>query len=133
MDRAFVSQTRRWLLLVEDEESIRCALKVLLEPFFEVQAATDGATAELLFAQQHFDVVFADYLLPDMTGIQLLRHLRAANPAVRRVITSGWWIPELFTLASGGLIHNFVIKPASLEEIVQACSGSASRQHHLTL
>lgn len=129
---SFVPNTRR-LLLVEDEESIRMVLKVLLEPFFDVHAVADGASAEAVFTKRLFDVVFVDYVLPDTTGIHLLRRLRAANPGVRRVITSGWLIPELFSLASGGLIHAFVIKPAPIEEIVHACSGPAVRPQRLTL
>ena len=129
---SFVAKTRR-MLLVEDEESIRQVLKLLLEPFFDVHTVSDGATAEAVFTKRRFDVVFVDYVLPDTNGIQLLRRLRAADPAVRRVITSGWLIPELFTLASGGLIHSFVIKPAPIEEIVHACSGPTVRPQRLTL
>jgi len=121
------------MLLVEDEESIQRALKVLLTPFFDVHAVVDGVSAEVAFKTCHFDVAFVDYVLPDTTGVQLLRRLRAANPAVRRVITSGWLIPELFTLASGGLIHSFVIKPAPIDEIVHACSGPAVPSQRLTL
>jgi DNA-binding NarL/FixJ family response regulator len=121
------------MLLVEDDETIRSVLKVLLEPFFEVQEAIDGAGAAHWFTKRHFDVVFVDYMLPDTNGVDVLRRLRATDPAVRRVITSGWLLPDLFSLASGGLIHSFVLKPAPIEEIVRACSGTAARTQRLTL
>jgi two-component system OmpR family response regulator len=126
------AQTRR-MLLVEDDERILVVLTLLLAPFFEVQEAIDGASAEYWFGKQHFDVAFVDYTLPDMTGLDLLRRMRAANPLARRVLTSGRLMPELFPLTRDGLLHGFVHKPAPLEEIVWACGRAAARSRSLTL
>lgn len=111
----------RRMLLVDDDERIRYAMQLLLEPFFEVQGARDGATAERWFTSEHFDVAFVDYVLPDMTGVELLRRLRAADPNVRRILTSGWLVPEIFASSTMGLVHRFVLKPTSIEEIVDIC------------
>jgi two-component system OmpR family response regulator len=121
------------MLLVEDDERIASALKFLLQPLFEVQEAIDGASAEYCLAQRQFDVAFVDYTLPDMTGLDLLRRIRAADPLVRRVITSGRLLPELFPLQHDGLVHCFVLKPACVDEIVWACAGWATRPGSLTL
>jgi two-component system, OmpR family, response regulator len=112
------------MLLVEDDERIRYAIQLLLEPFFEVQSARDGASAERCFTSEHFDVAFVDYRLPDMTGVELLRRLRAADPSVRRILTSGLFVPEICAWSTAGLVHGFVLKPMSLEDIVHVCEPS---------
>jgi DNA-binding NtrC family response regulator len=121
------------MLLVEDDERIRTVLAQLLRPYFKVQEAIDGASAEYWIGVRRFDVAFVDYTLPDTNGIDLLRRMRAANPFVRRVITSGSLLPELFPLPCDGLIYSFVLKPASIDEIVWACGGMNKRRSRLTL
>ena len=132
MSASFVTAPRR-MLLVEDDARIRTVLALLLQPYFKVQEAIDGASAEFWFARRRFDVAFVDYTLPDTNGINLLSRMRAANPAVRRVITSGSLLPELSPLSGDGLIHSFVLKPASIGEIVWACGGVTKRRDRLTL
>ena len=122
----------RRMLLVEDDAFILSALELLLEPFFEVQPVSDGANAERWLAKRRFDVAFVDYMLPDTNGIELLRRLREIDPAVRRVVTSGWLIPELISLVASGLVHAFVLKPAPPEEIVRVCTESSSNPRRFT-
>lgn len=112
------------MLLVEDDTALRRALGLLLESSFEVQGAVDGASALQYAARSRFDVALVDYLLPDTNGVALLQQLRALDPALRRVLTSGWSLPERHALMTNGLLHAFVLKPASIEEIVRVCRGT---------
>jgi len=123
----------RRMLLVEDDAHLRDAMQDLLEPFFEVQTAENGETAERWFTQRRFDVAFVDYLLPDMDGIEVLLRLRVVAPAVRRILTSGWLQPELPALFGSGLIQAFVLKPTSVETIVEVCSCAIDDLHQLAL
>ena len=128
----FLRPARR-MLLVEDDALLRGAMQELLEPFFEVQAAENGETAEHLFTNRRFDVAFVDYLLPDMDGVEVLQRLRIVAPTVRRILTSGWWQPQLSSWASTGLIHGFVLKPTTVEAIVEVCSCAMEDLHPLAL
>jgi DNA-binding NtrC family response regulator len=119
------------MLLVEDDALLSRALGLLLESSFEVEAAVDGASALQSVARSRFDVALVDYLLPDTNGIALLQRLRALDPALRRVLTSGWLLPERHALITNGLLHAFLIKPAPIEEIVRVCRGTPARpQRH---
>ena len=65
------------LLLVEDEIDIQSFLRTSLEEAgYEVEAAADGKTAELLAVDGSFDILIVDLGLPDIDGISLILKLR---------------------------------------------------------
>ncbi len=65
------------LLLVEDELDIQRFLRHSLEAVgYQVEAAADGKTAELLAAESTYDILIVDLGLPDQDGITLILRLR---------------------------------------------------------
>lgn len=121
------------MLLVDDNPLLRNSMRLLLRPFFEVQAAQNGREAQRWFAKQRFDVAFVDYMLPDIDGLEVLRRLRLAAPRVGRIITSDWFLPELFSLGANGLIQAFVLRPTSLDAIVEVCRSTVDDRSRLPL
>lgn len=68
------------LLLVEDEPRMAHAIRrVLVAERYTVDLAQDGTDALGFLAQHEYDVVVLDRVLPDMTGIEVLRTMRARN------------------------------------------------------
>ncbi len=68
------------LLLVEDEPRMAHAIRrVLVAERYTVDLASDGTDALGFLAQHEYDVVVLDRVLPDMTGIEVLRTMRARN------------------------------------------------------
>lgn len=68
------------VLIVEDEPAMaRLLARVLREEGNAVQTAADGATGFALAAGEAFDVIVLDWMLPDRSGIQIVRGLRAAG------------------------------------------------------
>jgi two-component system copper resistance phosphate regulon response regulator CusR len=65
------------LLLVEDEIDIQSFLRRSLEEAgYQVEAASDGKTAERLAVEGTFDILIVDLGLPDQDGISLILRLR---------------------------------------------------------
>src|ERR1035437_1526513 len=62
------------IVLVDDEAMILTSIRTLLtlETEYEIQAFTDPIEAAKYMAQNTVDVTVSDYLMPGMTGIQLL-------------------------------------------------------------
>ncbi len=84
------------ILLVEDEPRMADAIKrVLVAEHYTVDIARDGGEALALLAQTTYDVVVLDRLLPDMTGLDVLRRMR-----LRRIAT-----PVLMLTALSALEH----------------------------
>jgi len=66
------------ILLVEDDPRVRTATVDALEDLdYEPIACGSGAEAIELFKSQEFDLVITDVIMPEMTGPELIRHLKA--------------------------------------------------------
>ncbi len=83
----------RKVLVVDDEAFVRkVAQRVLKRAGFEVLLAEDGATAVELFRQHAsaIQLVLLDLTMPDMDGEQTFKALRAIDPQVNVVLSSGY-------------------------------------------
>jgi DNA-binding response OmpR family regulator len=71
------------ICLVEDEQKVSSFIrKGLEEQGYNVKIADDGETARELFKQDKFDLFILDVMLPDISGIDLCRHVREADSDV---------------------------------------------------
>jgi signal transduction histidine kinase len=69
------------ILVVEDDPRVRAATVGALEDLdYEPLACASGAEAIELFTSQDFDLVISDVIMPEMTGPELIRHLKATLP-----------------------------------------------------
>lgn len=77
------------ILLVEDMDSFRGAVKQMLDVYNDVDEAPDLATARAALRKSTYDVVILDKGLPDGDGINLISEIKSVNPnAVVIVLTS---------------------------------------------
>ncbi|HUP67527.1 MAG TPA: ATP-binding protein [Sphingomicrobium sp.] len=68
------------ILLVEDDPRVRTATVDALEDLdYEPVACSSGAEAIELFKANEFDLVITDVIMPEMTGPELIRHLKATH------------------------------------------------------
>jgi CheY-like chemotaxis protein len=69
------------ILLVEDDPRVRTATVDALEDLdYEPVACSSGAEAIELVGRQEFDLIITDVIMPEMTGPELIRHLKATHP-----------------------------------------------------
>jgi signal transduction histidine kinase len=85
------------ILVMDDEEMIRNLLRKLLETLgYTVECVQDGAEAVTVYqhaqaAGQPFAIVILDYTIPGgMGGLETLNRLRAIDPQVKALISSGY-------------------------------------------
>ena len=77
-------------LVVDDELDVLDALaRALRLAGHTVSKAQDAAEALRLCEDHSFDVVVLDYIMPSMSGIELLNRIRDYQPTIRSVIVSG--------------------------------------------
>jgi signal transduction histidine kinase/ActR/RegA family two-component response regulator len=68
------------ILLVEDDPRVRTATVGALEDLdYDPVSCSSGAEAIELFKTRPFDLVISDVIMPEMTGPELIRHLKATQ------------------------------------------------------
>jgi two-component system, cell cycle sensor histidine kinase and response regulator CckA len=95
------------VLVVEDQDPVRSAVhRTLSSTGYRVLEASRGRDALELIAKRKepIDLVLTDWMLPDMTGQEMVRRMRGLNPRVRVLYMSGY--------AGGTLAHQGVVEPS---------------------
>ena len=78
------------LLVVEDDGDIRrLSTRVLSRSGYRVDAAEDGAAAWVALTAESYDLLIADHNMPKLTGVELLKKLRAARMDLPVVMVTG--------------------------------------------
>ena len=78
------------ILVIDDEPLVLKTVKAFLEHAgHHVVEACDGRTGVDLFAQESFDLVIADILMPGREGIETIAILRGLKPAAKILAMSG--------------------------------------------
>ncbi len=122
------------LLIVDDDVSIGGSLKGLLEHIgHQVTVTTDAAIALDLYKAQGFAVVMTDLAMPGMSGLQLLRELRAVDGEARVLVFTGQAFERQVeeALRSGAIA--VLRKPFELEEVLKALRTAYMQQRRVAI
>ena len=117
------------LLFIEDDDAIRVALKLALEDEgYEVVEAPDGHTGLTLFAEHEPDLVLLDLRLPDMSGFEVCRQLRAASIVPIIIVTAQ---TDTYDLVAGLEVgaDDYVTKPVVPKELAARIRAALRRVH----
>jgi DNA-binding NtrC family response regulator len=110
------------LLLVDDEEKIRRVLgQALRDEGHEVIEAANARDAKRTLGERNIDVLIVDNLMPDMTGLDLIRELAASTSETER--------PEILMMTAHATIESaieamklgaldFLQKPFEVDELL---------------
>lgn len=106
------------ILVVDDEESIREFLEIMLKKEgYEVTTAEDGLVAQELLAKKSFDMVISDMQMPKVTGIELLKHVRENYSDLVFMIITAFGTTETAVEAMKMGAYDYVTKPFKIDEV----------------
>jgi two-component system alkaline phosphatase synthesis response regulator PhoP len=116
------------ILLVEDEEHIRDALKLNLElEGYEVITTGNGRKALDLINSQHFDLLLLDVMLPDVDGFTITEQVRLTNTGTPiLLLTAKDMAQDRVTGLKKGA-DDYLTKPFVLEELLLRVSNLLRR------
>ncbi len=123
-------ESRPRVLVVDDEAPLRELNVVTLGEAFECEEAADGETALAMLEKHPPDLVFLDVMLPGLSGIDVLRTMRA-NPAlgdVAVVVVSAWQGPQDIAAALESGADGFLEKPFRVDELASVARGLVGRR-----
>lgn len=107
------------ILLVEDEESIREALRLNLElEGYEVVATGNGKKALEYTQNQHFDLLLLDVMLPDVDGFTITEQVRLSNHDMPILMLTAKDMAQDRVLGLKKGADDYLTKPFNLEELL---------------
>jgi two-component system, NtrC family, response regulator HydG len=106
------------ILVVDDDEGIRKTLFLLLGKKYRVYPVGDAREALAMWRSSRADLVIADFRLPEVDGLELIKKLRAAGFKGEAVLVTGH--PDLVAPADlwKYSIGCFFVKPFDLDDIM---------------
>jgi signal transduction histidine kinase len=109
---------RASILVIEDEEPIRRMLvDSLTQAGHDVQTAADGLAGLARFQGGRFDVVLTDLSLPERSGLEVARAVKATRPEMPVVLVTGWGhLLDPARLRESG-VDLMLVKPFRLERV----------------
>lgn len=117
------------LLFIEDDDAIRLALSLALEDEgYTVRQAANGAEGLAAFRESSPDLVLLDLRLPDMSGFDVCRELRAASIVPIIMITAQTDTHDMVAGLEAGA-DDYVTKPVVPKELAARIRASLRRVH----
>ena len=110
------------VLIVDDVPIVLTSLRRLLERAgFQVAAVDSGAAALAHLSKEETDLVVADFMMPGMNGIDLLRVVKDRWPRTRRAMLTAQADQDLLNQSlADGLLHAAFQKPWNNKTLVDA-------------
>jgi len=106
------------ILIVDDEPMMADSLRQnLLEEGYDVDAAGNGAEAVETFEHGAHHLVICDLQLPDVDGLELLRHIKDSRPSSEVIVVTGYGSVQRAVEATKAGAFYFVEKPFDFEEL----------------
>jgi DNA-binding NarL/FixJ family response regulator len=111
------------VLIADDHAMVRTGLRHYLEQDRSIEAIGETATgAETLqqLREGNWDLVILDINMPDRSGIDILRHIRAGHPNTRVLMMSGFAEKQYAINVLRGGASGFLSKDQAPEELMRA-------------
>ncbi len=109
------------ILIVDDEEIVRkSCIRILSPEGYNIETAKNGGEALKRLQDEPFDLVLADLVMPDITGIDLLKRIKEEWPETEVVIITGYGTVKTAVDALKYGAYDFIEKPFTPEVLLNS-------------
>lgn len=116
-----MANTNMKILVVDDFSTMRRIVKNILKQlgYSNVEEAEDGAIALQKLKSDRFDFVVSDWNMPNMTGFDLLKAVRAdaATKDIKFLMVTAEAMQENVMAAVQAGVNNYIVKPFTAETL----------------
>ena len=108
------------LLVIDDEIDLLNTIGEVLKLKFEkVEMASSGKEAMEMLENADFDVVLTDLGMPEMSGWEVAKNVKASNPSTKVIVVTGWGMYAEEELANHELYVDAILtKPYDLQNLI---------------
>ncbi len=116
---ALTPPAKHRVLIVDDDKGVSFTFEHALQkiPNCEVVVANSGEEALKYYAKKNFDMVFTDYKMPNMNGIELTQAMRVINPEAIIILVTAFNNSSLRAEAEKLDVHGYLKKPLEIKDI----------------
>ena len=109
---------RHTILIVDDEPDVVKSVQDLLRLDYRVLGATRASDGIRLLQTEDVHVVMSDQRMPEMTGVQFLKHIRGQHPDAIRLLFTGYAdIRAVIDAINQGNVYRYITKPWDPDEL----------------
>jgi signal transduction histidine kinase len=113
-----MAKSKHCLLVVDDEPDLVQSVQDLLRFDFRVLGATRATEGMRIMEREKVDIVMTDQRMPEMTGVEFLKHLRERYPDTTRLLFTAYADIEAVTDAiNQGSVYRYISKPWEPHEL----------------
>ena len=117
------------VLIVDDEDDFReTIVKRLNARKIQAMGANSGVKALEVLKENDFDVMVLDVKMPDMDGIETLRHVKAMKPEIEVIMLTGHASVEFGLKGMQLGAFDYVMKPAPLNELLDTIGQAFNKK-----
>jgi YesN/AraC family two-component response regulator len=118
---------KKTILLVEDDAAVRDIMKSALEREYNMLDAS-GCSEALRLLEKSCDIALIDYMLPDGTGLDVLKRVRETKPELPIIIMTAYSSEDVVIKAFRSGTTDYLKKPLSLAYLRIKISGMLTGQ-----
>src|SRR5437867_7183298 len=106
------------ILVVDDERAIQDSIAWCLRADgHDVRTASDGEEAMAIMADQSFDLIISDIIMPGLSGVDLLRKAHVLQPQTLFVLITAFATVETAVEALREGASDYIVKPFKFDEL----------------
>ena len=111
------------ILLADDELLLLKSLESNLKrEGYEVTPVENAEQAITCLQKRSFDLLLTDYLMEDMTGVELLVEAKKLQPQIKVIVFSGYEDKDSAEIIKGLGADDFFCKPIDFDELLERIS-----------
>ncbi len=126
-----ITRTKPSILIVEDEEGPRNALKIILRPFYDLSITCNRQEALQALQTQPIDLVTLDLKLPDGYGLDLFHSIKRACRGVEIIVITGYGTLKSSQEAVQHGAAGYLLKPFNVTELITLINRALEKKHRL--
>ena len=118
------------ILVVDDEQSMRDFLKILLQKEgFRVDTGIHAENALELLKESHYDLVISDIRMPGMSGLEMLGIIKEQYPNLPVIMITAFASPDDAVSAMQNGAFDYISKPFNVDEIKSVIESATSQKN----
>lgn len=113
--------SRPKIMVVDDDPGMRLTLEGIIEKEgFEVVVAADGYQAIRLATDAYYPLIFMDFMMPGINGVETYRKIKKIRPGSVVVMLTGFSVAKVVADALEEGAHAVVYTPSGMDQIIES-------------